>query len=64
MTIDKALEDALEDTIRNSGQPETVARRIIAWVRQMSQGSLVKEDDARFLKAICDELRLEGDSED
>ena len=64
MTIDKALEDALVETVNKSGQPEAVARRITAWLRQMSQGSLSKEDDARFLQAVCDELRLEDDSED
>ena len=64
MTLDPALEEALAETLREAGQPEAVARRLTAWLRQMSQGPLVKEDDARFLKAVCDELALEdGDAD-
>ena len=64
MTLDEALEEALTETVRDGGQPETVARRLTAWLRQMSLGPLVKEDDARFLKAVCDELALEDEDAD
>ena len=42
------------------GSRRALPRRLTAWLRQMSQGPLVKEDDARFLKAVCDELDLEA----
>ena len=58
--LDQALEESVTETVRDAGQPESVARRLTAWLRQMSQGPLVKEDDARFLKAVCDELDLEA----
>ena len=64
MTIDEALEEALTETVRDAGQPEAVARRLTAWLRQMSQGPLAKEDEARFLDGVCDELELEADDAD
>ncbi|MDE0039071.1 MAG: hypothetical protein OXU77_16195 [Gammaproteobacteria bacterium] len=62
--LDGALEESLTETVREAGQPETVARRLTAWLRQMSQGPLAKEDDARFLMAVCDVLELEDDDAD
>lgn len=64
MTIDEALEEAVTETVRDAGQPEAVARRLTAWLRQMSQGSLAREDEARFLDGVCDELELEADDAD
>ena len=64
MTIDEALEGALTETVREAGQPEAVARRLTAWLRQMSQGPLMKEDEARFLNAVCDELELGAEDAD
>lgn len=56
--LDSALEEALAVTVKEAGQPETVARRLTAWLRRMSQGSSAKEDDARFLMSVCEELNL------
>ena len=64
MMLDRALQEALEEAVREAGQPETVARRLTAWLRQMSEGALAKEDDARFLTAACDELDLGVDDAD
>ncbi len=64
MTIDEALEQALTETVRDRGQPEAVARRLTAWLRQMSQAPLTKEEEARFLNAVCDELKLEAEDAD
>lgn len=56
--LDSALEEALAVTVKEAGQPETVARRLTAWLRRMSQGASAKEDDARFLMSVCEELNL------
>ena len=58
MTLDKALEEALEEVVCEAGQPETVARRLIAWLREMSTGEMTKEDSARRLKAARETLDL------
>ncbi|MDE0242545.1 MAG: hypothetical protein OXQ84_20515 [bacterium] len=62
--LDEALEESLTETVREAGQPETVARRLTAWLKQMSERALAKEDDARFLQGVCDVLELEDDDAD
>lgn len=62
--LDRALEEALVEAVREARQPESVARRLTAWLRQMSQGESAAEDDARFLIAVCDELDLGEDDAD
>lgn len=62
--LDRALEEAVAETVRKAGQPESVARRLTAWLTDMSKGALVPEDDARFLKAVCDALELEDENAD
>ena len=62
--LDKALEEALEESIKESGQPESVTRRITAWLREMSQGTLTYEENTRFFKDVCNELKLGSESED
>ena len=62
--LDRALEESLKEAVREAGQPDTVARRLTAWLTEMSKSSLVKEDDARFLKAVCDEVDLEDEDAD
>lgn len=62
--LDPALEESLAETVREAGQPEAVARRLTAWLRQMGQGSLVEEDEARFLTAVFDVLELEDEDAD
>ncbi len=64
MTIDQALDEAVAETVRDMGQPEAVARRLTAWLREMSQGPLAKEEGARFLNAVCRELELEAEDAD
>lgn len=59
--LDPALEEALARSVREAGQPETVARRLAAWLRQISEGALSKEDEARFLLGVCGELDLGAD---
>ena len=62
--LDRALEESLRETVREAGQPERVARRLTAWLTEMSKGSLAKEDDDRFLRAVCDEVYLEDEDAD
>ena len=59
--LDRALEESLLEAVLEARQPESVARRLMAWLTQMSQGESATEDDARFLAAVCDELDL-GDN--
>ncbi len=56
--LDHALEESLSEAVRQAGQPESVARRLTAWLRQMSQGAPLTEDYETFLQAARDELDL------
>ena len=62
--LDPALDEGLAKSVREAGQSETVARRLAAWLHQMSGGVLSKEDEARFLLAVCGELDLGPDNAD
>ena len=64
MTLDKALEDALAEVVCEAGQPETVTRRLIAWLREMSIGEMTREDSVKRLKAARESLDLGSDHAD
>ena len=62
--LDRALEASLSETVLKAGQPETVARRLTAWLRAMSKGSLSREDHTGFLDAVRHEVDLEDEHAD
>ena len=62
--LDQALKDALEDAVLEAGQPKAVARRLTAWLLQMSQGESTEAEDIRFLSEIFDAIEIEEESED
>ena len=64
MMLDRALEEALEEVVREAGQPETVARRLTAWLRQMSEGALGQGRRRQISDGGCDELDLGVDDAD
>ncbi len=57
--IDNALVQAVEDAVKDAGQPQNVARRLTAWLTQMSEGELSRDENAIFLLEACNELLLE-----
>ena len=59
--LDTALIEALTSAVRVRGQPEAVAKRLIAWVEQASVGELSKLDDERFLLSTLEALVIEED---
>lgn len=62
--LDKALSKALDEVVEEAGQPQTVARRLKAWLTRMSEGEISREDKERFLKDVCDELVTEAKDAD
>ena len=54
--LDPALEEALAEVAGEVGQPQTVARRLVAWLKQMSESELDEEDNVMFLTGVCQEL--------
>ena len=62
--LDPALEEALAEVVGEAGLSEAVARRLTAWLRRMSEGELVREDNVVFLSEACSEIRLEDEDAD
>lgn len=47
--IDSALEAAVIEVVREAGQPEAVASRILAWLKAGSAGELSIDDNEQLL---------------
>ena len=48
-SIDKELETAITAAVRNAGQSDSLAKRLVAWLTELSEGSttLQKKADVR-----------------
>ncbi len=62
--LDKALEDAIKVVASEEGQPETVALRLIAFLKRMSEGELAYKDRENLLLQVCNVLHLEDNNAD
>ena len=62
--LDKALEDAIKVVASEEGQPETVALRLIAFLKRMSEGELANKDSENLLLQVCNVLHLEDNNAD
>lgn len=59
--VDRALARAIIEVAEDLDQPESVSRRLNAWLREMSNGELTSEDNERFLIGVCNAIRLEDE---
>lgn len=60
MAIDPALSDALRQAASEAQQPEAVAKRVIAWLTQLSDGSLTRDANAKFYEEVRQVIAVEG----
>ena len=44
---------------RSQGQPQSVAKRLTAWLTRMSEGDLPREEHERFLQDVCSAIVME-----
>ena len=56
--FDPALIDAIHRATEELGQPDTVAVKIVAWLKN-HRNSTTETDNKRHFELICEELRLE-----
>jgi len=63
MSVDKALESALRDAIRDHGQPEKVAKRLLAWLDALSLGEKNDSRKLEYFEDLMESIDL-GTSED
>ncbi|MGE5655636.1 MAG: CxC ATPase DNA modification system associated small protein [Actinomycetota bacterium] len=67
MGLDKKVYEAIYETTRNNGQPEKVAKRMMQWLEQLSDGTatLLSQDDIRAsLNTILEAIQTDNSQED
>jgi len=60
--LDKALIEALEEVVREEGQPRAVAQRLAAWLSRLSEAELGRDDNTQLLANVREALVVEGDN--
>ena len=62
--LDEALKQAIRQVVAESDQPKSVARRLMAWLNEMSTGELSNDEHTQFLKNVQEALSLGNNDED
>jgi hypothetical protein len=57
MPLDKELEDAIRSAVEGAKQPVSVAQRLVAWVKDLSETDLGPEDQVRHLDSVRTALK-------
>lgn len=60
MSIDPALEAALQAAVAELSQPRPVAKRLAAWLSSLSEGETSEDRDLQFYESVLQELKIEG----
>lgn len=63
MPLNRELENSVRDVVASRKQPVEVGKRLIAWLKALSDGDVSAEDNARYLDTVCKALNL-GESSD
>ena len=63
MSLDQELVRAVEEAVKEAGQPPTVSKRIIAWLEAMSSGETTRADLDDFLKITLTSINSKYSSE-
>lgn len=61
MALDPALIEAVKEAAGEAGHPESLAKRLLAWLTQRSDGELSRESDAQFYADVRKALGPAGD---
>ncbi len=64
MALDEEMEEALRKVVSNVGQPDEVAKGLIAWMRALSEGELSDSDKRSHLDSVRDAVKMEGSGAD
>ena len=60
--IDPALEAAVLEAVREAGQPDVTARRLIGWLTELSGGEFTIDDSEQSLRRVLSTLITKGQS--
>jgi hypothetical protein len=61
--LDPEVETAIHEAAHAIGQPDKVAKRLISWLKAMSEGELQSDRDLDHLEALKQAIVLEADKE-
>lgn len=53
-SLDCEVIKAIEEAVSGAGQPNTVAKRLVAWLNAMSASDLSADDEREFLTTVRD----------
>ena len=56
MPLDEELIKAVYESVDGSQQPESVAKRLLAWLDALSSSDLSAEDDSRHLDKVLNAM--------
>lgn len=59
MVLDQELIKAVEEAVKQIGQPHAVASRIIKWLEGMSKGDMSPADMDEFLKTTLNSIKTQ-----
>jgi hypothetical protein len=60
MALDPALQEALQEAVAELGQPNSVAKRLTAWLESLSNGEETEDLNNRFYESVLAELQVPG----
>lgn len=58
MSLDKELEEAVRSSVAQRNQSSSVAHRLIAWLKELSENDLGANDQATHLEKVRDALQV------
>ncbi|MEA5533731.1 CxC ATPase DNA modification system associated small protein [Crocosphaera sp. XPORK-15E] len=59
MSIEPEIKQAIEESVTEMGQSDSVLRQIIAWLEAISNNKLSDRDQAQRLELIYDAIKVE-----
>ncbi|MDX8463280.1 MULTISPECIES: CxC ATPase DNA modification system associated small protein [Mesorhizobium] len=64
MPLDPALEAALHTSVNAAGQPKTVAQRLVAWLKSLSDGEGSEDQNARFYENVLEAVKVKDTTDE
>jgi hypothetical protein len=61
MALDPEVVESIVDAVRSHGQPDTVSKRLLAWLTAMSTTELSRDRDAELFSAVADVIDVSRD---
>lgn len=62
MALDKQLEASLREAVEAQGQPESVARFLIAWMDNASSSELKSSEQEDHWNNVMDAIQIDADN--